>query len=295
MNGREAGFLLLSSHLGDPQRRVLTVPQLRTLAKRAMLLEKADRELTEDDLVFVGYDRTMAGRIVELLEDTEQLNWYVKKGERASCVPVARISPLYPEILKQRLGWDCPGVLWAKGDLSLLTKPAVALVGSRDLRPENRKFAEEAGRQAAKQGFVLVSGNARGSDKAAQDACLAVGGQVISVVADSLESHPLQPNILYLSEEGFDLSFSPQRALSRNRVIHALGKRTLVAQCDLGKGGTWDGTVKNLRRGDSPVFGFGDGSPAMTELAAMGARLISEKELKNLQALLPDELNFMDR
>jgi predicted Rossmann fold nucleotide-binding protein DprA/Smf involved in DNA uptake len=281
--------------LGDPQRRVLTVPQLRTLAKRARLLEKADRELTEDDLISVGYDRTMAARMIELLESTEQLNWYVKKGERVACVPVTRVSPMYPETLKQRLGWDCPGCLWAKGDLSLLAKPAVALVGSRDLRPENRRFAVEAGRQAARQGFVLVSGNARGADKAAQDACLAAGGQVISVVADSLESHPLQPNVLYLSEDGFDLPFSPQRALSRNRVIHALGTRTLVAQCDLGKGGTWDGTVKNLRRGDSPVFCFCDGSQAMTELADLGARLIPEKALENLDALLPDELNFMDR
>lgn len=294
MNGREAGFLLLSSHLGDPQRRVLTVPQLRTLAKRARLLEKADRELTEDDLVSLGYDRTMAARMIELLESTEQLNWYVKKGERVACVPVTRVSPMYPEMLK-RLGWDCPGCLWAKGDLSLLAKPAVALVGSRDLRPENRRFAVEAGRQAARQGFVLVSGNARGADKTAQDACLTAGGQVISVVADSLESHALKPNVLYLSEDGFDLSFSPQRALSRNRVIHALGARTLVAQCDLGKGGTWDGTVKNLRRGDSPVFCFCDGSPAMTELADLGARLIPEKALENLDALLPDELNFMDR
>lgn len=295
MNGREAGFLLLSSHLGDPQRRVLTVPQLRTLAKRARLLEKADRELTEDDLVSLGYDRTMAARMIKLLESTEQLNWYIKKGERAACVPVTRVSPMYPEMLKRRLGWDCPGCLWAKGDLSLLAKPAVALVGSRELRPENRRFAVEAGRQAARQGFVLVSGNARGADKTAQDACLAAGGQVISVVADSLESHSSEPNVLYLSEDGFDLSFSPQRALSRNRVIHALGTRTLVAQCDLGKGGTWDGTVKNLRRGDSPVFCFCDGSPAMTELADLGARLIPEKALENLDALLPDELNFMDR
>ena len=295
MNGREAGFLLLTSHLGDPRRRVLTVPQLRTLAKRVGELEKEDRELTAEDLVSIGYDRAMAERMLALLDSEEQLSWYVKKGERVSCVPVARVNPMYPEILKKRLGWDCPGCLWAKGDLSLLTRPAVALVGSRDLRPENRRFAEEAGWQAAKQGFILISGNARGADKAAQDACLAAGGQVISVVADSLEGHMLQPNTLYLSEDGFDLPFSPRRALSRNRVIHALGMRTLVAQCSLGKGGTWDGTVKNLRSGCSPVFCFRDGSSAMTELAAMGARLVTEQELENLQALLPDELTFIDR
>ena len=48
MNGRERGFLLLSSHLGDPDRKTLTIPQLRELAKRMQGREmpKEDRELT---------------------------------------------------------------------------------------------------------------------------------------------------------------------------------------------------------------------------------------------------------
>lgn len=293
MTGREAGFLLLSSHLGDPERRVLTVPQLRTLGKRAKLLKREDREMVAEDLIGIGYDRAMAERILGLLSDMEQLRWYVKRGERQGCVPVTRVSPAYPQVLKDRLGLESPGCLWAKGDLSLLAKPMVSLVGSRELNHQNREFAAEAGRQAAKQGYVLVSGNARGADKTAQDACLAAGGQVISIVADSLESHRYDPNILYLSEDGFDLGFSSQRALSRNRMIHALGKLTLVAQSNMGIGGTWDGTANNLKRNLSPVFCYHDGSDGIAELCRMGATPIERESLFDLKNLQPDTLNFL--
>lgn len=290
MNGREQGFLLLTSHLGDPERRVLSVAQLRTLASRMRSMERPQtaQDVTAEDLVAIGYDRENAGRIVDLLSDTQQLHWYLSRGTRKDCYPLSRAGEAYPQRLRQRLGLDCPGCLWTKGDTSVLTKPAVALVGSRDMAPENLAFAAEAGRQAALQGYVLVSGNARGADRAAQEACLEHGGHVISVVADSLESHPLQRNVLYLSEDSFDAAFSAQRALSRNRVIHCLADMVLVAQCSFGKGGTWNGTTKNLRHGWSPVFCYDDGSQAVQALAQMRAGQIGPEALATLKELQND-------
>ena len=286
MRAGERGFLLLTSHLGDPQRQVLTQAQLRTLAGRVRAAARQpDRELEENDLVALGYDRTMARWITRLLRDEDQLDWYLRKGGRAGCVPLTRISERYPARLHSVLAPDAPGCLWAKGELSLLDKPAVALVGSRDLREENAAFAREAGRQAAVQGYVLVSGNARGADKTAQDACLAAGGQVISIVADCLADKKETENVLWLSEDGFDLPFSNPRALSRNRLIHALGRITLVAQSDLGKGGTWDGTAKNLRHGWSPVFCCDDASEAVAELTRLGAQAVTGEALGDFSAL----------
>ena len=100
------------------------------------------------------------------------------------CHPISRVGEEYPQSIHNRLGLDAPGCLWSRGDLELLQKPAVALVGSRDLAPDNLAFAKEVGRQAARQGYVLVSGNARGADRAAQDSCLEAGGEVIAIVAD---------------------------------------------------------------------------------------------------------------
>lgn len=297
MNGRERGFLLLSSHLGNPARKPLTAPQLRNLTDRmrGAEIKTGDRDLTERDLTGLGYAGEMAQRILALLEDEPLLEHYLKKGKTFGCVPVTRVSEEYPLILRKRLGPESPGVLWARGNLSLLSEPTVALVGSRELQPQNHAFAAELGRQAAIQGYTLVSGNARGADKTTQEACLAAGGRVISVVADELRRHPVRENLLYLSEDGYDEPFSPQRALSRNRVIHAMGLKTFVAQSSFKTGGTWDGTVKNLRFGWSPVFCYEDGSEASRMLVQMGANPVGIDELGGLYDLENAEQNIFDR
>ena len=287
MTGTERGFLLLTSHLGDPDRPVLTVAQFRTLADRMLHAEWAseERELRMEDLISLGYGREKAGRILRLLQEEDLLHHYISRGKRLDCVPVTRVTEQYPLILRQRLGQDSPGTLWAKGDLSLLTLPAISLVGSRELRPENHAFAQAVGRHAARQGLVLVSGNARGADRAAQDACLEAGGRVISIVADELWKHPLRDRVLYLSEEDYDSPFTAQRALSRNRCIHTLGRMVFVAQSGQQKGGTWDGTAKNLRFGWSPVACFRDGSAASVELEQMGAYLVDMENLSDFDVL----------
>lgn len=286
MNPREQGFLLLTSCLGDPDRRPLTDAQLRLLTGRMELMKKGeDRDIVPQDLICLGYGQEMANRIVALLEDTDSLQWYLQKAKAARCIPLTRVSEGYPAILRQRLGGESTGCLWAKGNVDLLGYRAISLVGSRDLNPENEKFAEEAGIEAAEQGYVLVSGNARGADRIAQNACLENGGCVISVVADGLEGKCSDERILYLSEDGFDLPFSPLRALRRNRVIHALGDRVLVAQAMLQSGGTWDGTVRNLRFGWSPVYCYNDGSEAMQSLGRMGAELITIEQLGDFENL----------
>lgn len=297
MRAAERGFLLLNSHLGDADRRPLTGPQLRTLAHRMQEMDRPteDRTLVPSDLIALGYSHEMAEHIVDLLSGERHLDIYLKSAAELGCCPITRISDGYPILLRKRLGLDSPGCLWAKGDISLLAQPAVSLVGSRDLLEENRKFAAEVGRQAALQGYVLISGNARGADRCAQESCLAAGGQVISVVADELYKQPVRENVLYISEDGFGEAFSSIRALSRNRVIHALGLKTFVAQSSLKMGGTWDGTVKNLRAGWSDVYGFDDGSEAMVLLEQMGANLIGMDELAVFYDLPKKEENLFDR
>lgn len=294
MTPREEGFLLLSCRFGNPERRVLTMPQLRLLGQRAAVMAPplVDRELTQGDIQALGFGEEFSRRVVALLEEADLLEEYLRRGRKLGCQPISRVSQDYPIELRQKLGQESPGCLWAKGDITLLNTPMAALVGSRELEPENTAFAREVGRQAARQGFTLVSGNARGADRIAQNACLMAGGRVISVVADPLAEKQEQENLLWLSEDGFDEAFSAQRALSRNRLIHCLGAVSFVAQCHMGSGGTWDGTVKNLVQLWSPVRGFRDGSPAMAELEQMGAQLIGMDELSDFCALAQPEQNF---
>lgn len=297
MTQRELGFLLLSSHLGDPRRHVLTTPQLRELAHRVRSAERIaeDRNLTAEDFLAMGYSRERAQQIMNLFSQTDLLRYYLQKGLQADCLPFTRISEDYPMAVLNRLGYDSPGCIWAKGDLSLLDRPAVSLVGSRDIRRDNLEFAREVGRQAALQGFVLVSGNARGADQAAQRSCLASGGQVISVIADRLDRVTPQENLLYISEDGFDLPFTSQRALSRNRLIHCMGLRVFVAQAGLRQGGTWDGTERNLRHRWSPVYCFDDGSEAVSLLEQQGALSISPDELHHISDLPIQFFGYFDQ
>lgn len=297
MTGAESGFLLLGSQLGNPERKPLSTAALRQLAQRVKSCEKVtnDRDLQVQDVVSLGYGNQMAQRIVDLLSDEQLLSCYLRKAKQAGCVPLTRISKAYPQILRTRLGDDAPAVLWAKGDLAILEKPMIALVGSRDIAVRNKAFAAEVGRQAALQGYVLVSGNARGADQIAQKACLDNGGCVVSVVADELEYHSNKERVLYLSEEDFDAPFTSQRALSRNRVIHSLAEKTFVAQCNLGIGGTWDGSVKNLRNGWSPLFCFDDGSESASQLEDFGAQCIDISQLGNMNNLKSQFETFFDQ
>ena len=295
MTGAERGFLLLCSHLGNPERRPLTAPQLRKLSRRVRDREKApgDRELEASDLTALGYAPWEAAHILALLSEEDLLERYLAKAAKFGCVPLTRLTPGYPRRILEALGDEAPGCLWARGDLSILNEPGIALVGSRDIHPENERFARQVGTEAARQGLALISGNARGADRIAQNACLAAGGQVISIVADALTDHTPVRNVLYLSEEGFDLEFSAHRALSRNRCIHALGLSAIAAQCSLGTGGTWDGSVKNLRFGWSPLYVFDDGSESAELLEQMGAvklRLSYLKDLRNLP--YPDQMTM---
>lgn len=297
MRGAERGFLLLTSHLGDPESKPLTVAQFRKLTAlvRGMEKPKENRELTLSDLQALGYGREMAQRILALLARQELLEYYVNLAARTDCYPITRISPLYPKSCLQKLGLDSPGCLWAKGDSTLLSRPAIALVGSRELGKDNAAFAAEAGRQAALQGFVLISGNARGADRLAQESCLQAGGQVVSIVADSLEKCPDTLGVLYLSEDGFNMPFSAARALSRNRLVHCMAAATLVAQASFEKGGTWNGSVLNLRHHWSPLYCFRDGSEGVAALVQMGAGEIGIEELTDLSGLAQQEISLFDQ
>ena len=111
MRAAERGFLLLSSHLGDAQRKPLTGPQLRTLARRVKESERidTDRELEPRDLIALGYGREMAERIVYLLAQERLLDDYLRNAQEFGCFPITRVSDAYPLLLRHRWDWTAPG------------------------------------------------------------------------------------------------------------------------------------------------------------------------------------------
>ena len=295
MTAAEEGVLLLCCQLGDPESRPLTTAQFRELGRRVRTSCMGGNplaELSAAELRSLGYDESQVNRILALLSRTSRLRDYIARGQALGIHPLTRLSPAYPDRLRQMGQEASTPVLFYRGDGSLLRRPAVAVVGSRRLLPENEAFARQAGRLAAQEGLVLVSGGAQGADLTAQNACLEHGGSCVIFVADPLTAHPPQANTLYLSEAGYDCPFSPARALHRTGLIHMLGEKTLAAQCCFGSGGTWQGCLENLRHRWSELYVFADGSPAMAALEERGA--VPVHRLERLQALVPSQFNLFD-
>ena len=80
---------------------------------------------------------------------------------------------------------DAPPLIAVRGQLAILTRPLVAIVGSRNASAAGVKFAERLARDLGEAGFGIVSGLARGIDAAAHRASLATG--TVAVLAGGHE------------------------------------------------------------------------------------------------------------
>src|SRR5206468_12479824 len=81
---------------------------------------------------------------------------------------------------------DAPPVLISKGNLNLLDRQAVAMVGARNASAAACRFARGLAHDLGQRGLVVVSGLARGIDSAAHDGALESG--TIGVVAGGIYS-----------------------------------------------------------------------------------------------------------
>lgn len=90
---------------------------------------------------------------------------------------------LYPSLLAELA--DAPPLLIAKGDLGLLDRPGVAIVGARNASAAACRFARSLAHGLGQEGLAVVSGLARGIDSAAHDGALDSG--TIGVVAGGID------------------------------------------------------------------------------------------------------------
>ena len=294
MRQTERGLLLLCCGLGDAMAGALSLPQVKELSKRARAAgigeEDPFRDVAVKDVQRLGYSAFEAQHIVALLSRERQLDGYLFAAQKAGITVVTRLDARFPKRLREQLGGKCPAALFCKGDLTLLESRCISVVGSRQLLEPGAAFAAQAGRLAAREGFSLCSGDAMGADRTAQEACLKAGGSAVIFPATELVYCPAREHVLYACEGGFELGFSAQRALARNRLIHAMGEKTLVAQTGYGKGGTWSGSMDNLQHEYSPLFVFDDGSDGARALCDRGASPV--RKLTSLEALAPSQLQL---
>jgi DNA processing protein len=164
--------------------------------------------------------------------------------ERLGARALLAHDPGYPAVLREIP--DAPPVLFALGDLALLERPAVAIVGSRDHSDYGGEVARALAWGAASSGLVVVSGMARGLDAVAHAAALDAGGGTIGVLGNGLGViYPSANRRLYqrVAERGLLLTEFPpgERPTAgsfprRNRLISGLARVTVVVEAAEGSG-----------------------------------------------------------
>jgi DNA processing protein len=142
----------------------------------------------------------------------------------------------YPAALKDLP--DAPPVLWAKGNLNLLSRPMVALVGARNASSLGLRMARRLAEELGQAGHVVVSGLARGIDAAAHQGALSSG--TIAVLAGGVdviypeENATLAKSIaeggLILSEQPPGLQPQTRHFPVRNRIISGLARAVVVVE-----------------------------------------------------------------
>ena len=151
-------------------------------------------------------------------------------------------APGYPDLLGRAEG--APPILIVRGDPQLAAGPCVAVVGARNASAAAVKLARDFARALAGEGFVVVSGLARGIDGAAHEGALETG--TVAVLGGGVDDiYPPEHADLYarIVERGCVVSESPMghRAQAkdfprRNRIISGLSLGVVVVEAEIRSG-----------------------------------------------------------
>lgn len=155
-----------------------------------------------------------------------------REGARMLCFG----DPDYPAALMDLP--DAPPVLWAQGDVALLNRPMVALVGARNASSLGLRMARRLAEALGQAGHVIVSGLARGIDGEAHAAALPTG--TVAVMAGGVDVIYPEENAAIaarIADEGCRISEQPMGTEPqarhfplRNRIVSGLSRAVVVVE-----------------------------------------------------------------
>jgi len=145
----------------------------------------------------------------------------------------------YPVRLKQI--YDPPLVLYVRGNLEALSRPGIAVIGTRHPTPYGIGMAERLSSDLAGRGLVIFSGLARGVDSASHRGAVSAKGKTVAVFGTGVdiiyprENSRLADQILSLggaltSEFPLGTFAAPQNFPIRNRIISGMSFAVLVVE-----------------------------------------------------------------
>ncbi|NEO53949.1 MAG: DNA-processing protein DprA [Okeania sp. SIO3B5] len=203
-------------------------------------------------------------RLIALLERGGMLAITVEKWVNQGLWIITRSDQNYPKKLKQNLQHLAPAIIYGVGNIELLERGGLAIVGSRDINEEEIEYTNKMGKLCASQAINVISGGAKGIDQEAMLGTLEVGGTAVGVLADSLNKTSVSRKyrdsirdgkLTLISTYDPNAGFNVGNAMGRNKYIYALSDYALVVSSSLGKGGTWAGATEVLNKYQQiPVF-----------------------------------------
>ena len=160
----------------------------------------------------------------------------LRGARQAGVTWLAHGRPGYPEALAQLA--DPPPLLALMGDVALLRRPMIAMVGARNASSLGTRMARRMAEELGQEGYVVVSGLARGIDTAAHHASIGTG--TIAVMAGGVDVvYPVENAVLAqeIGEKGLRLSEQPMHLEPqarhfprRNRIISGLAQAVVVVE-----------------------------------------------------------------
>lgn len=130
--------------------------------------------------------------------------------------------------------------IWMAGDASLVRRPGVAIVGSRNVSPEGAARARRLARELAAAGVVIVSGLAKGIDTEALKTAIDANGKTIAVIGTPIdraypaENKRLQEQIsrdhLLVSQFAPGKKVFPSNFPERNKLMAAISDATVIVE-----------------------------------------------------------------
>ena len=162
----------------------------------------------------------------------------LKQGRALGARSLLHGEPDYPQALLDIP--DAPPVLWVKGDVALLNRPAVGMVGARNASSLGVRMARRLGLGLSEAGFTVISGLARGIDTAAHEAALEAEGRTIAVMAGGIDViYPAENAALAaaidtggcrISEHPPGLEPQARHFPLRNRIVAGLSRAVIVVE-----------------------------------------------------------------
>jgi len=202
-------FRELVNHFGGAQIALEALPELSRRGGRGRPIRICPRDVAEAEL---------------------------EAAQACRAQPVFTIEPGYPRALAS--AGVPPPMIYLRGDATLLNRPTLGIVGSRESSAAGQKLARQLAREIGSEGFVIASGLARGIDRAAHEATLDTG--TVAVIAGG-------PDIVYppehaalqeaIAERGCIVAEQPpgfkprgQDFPRRNRIIAGISLGVLVIE-----------------------------------------------------------------